>query len=113
MPQGCYACNKDFLADDETHWVDISEKEVKELGTQNRSWGVYWYKPTNDGGEYYLPMCNMCLMRAMTDIHHTMRTDIRRLSELMRDPVKSSVMDYVCDSICDRRLKMGWRRNDY
>ena len=111
MPQGCYVCNKDYLVANEVHWVDISERELKELQTQNRSYGVYWHRPMNDGDEFYLPMCNMCVSRAMTDIHYTMKADIRRLPELLRDPVVSSVMGYVCDSICDRRLTAGWRRD--
>ena len=112
MPQGCYACSKEYLADHETHWVEISEQELRVLQAENRSHGVYIHRPVNDGEELYLPMCNMCVARAMTDIHYAMKdAEHRGLREILRDPVKSSVMDYVCDSICDRRLKMGWRRD--
>ena len=105
-------CNKDYLADGETHWVEISEQELRVLQAENRSHGVYIHRPVNDGEELYLPMCNMCVTRAMTDIHYAMKdAEHRGLREILRDPVKSSVMDYVCDSICDRRLKMGWRRD--
>ena len=105
MP-GCYACDNNYLAGNEVHWVYLSEKEFKDLQKQKRSRGAVIHRTDKDR-EFYLPMCGLCVSTRMSKIRCAARHHMHELQELMQDQVNSAVLDYVCDSICDGRLQPG------
>ena len=106
MP-GCYACTKNYLEDKDTHWVYLSQKEYEQLQQQKKSKGSVIHQTQCGETNYYLPMCRLCISQRMDNIRITLHHHVQNAPGLMEDTVTGAVLDYVCESICDGRLKGG------